>query len=148
MKLYYSPGACSLSPHIVALEAGLKLAVEKVDLGAHKTESGTDYYTINRKGAVPFLQTDDGKSLSEGAAIVQFLADQAPNSGLAPRAGTFERYQLMEWLNYISAEVHKGFGPLFNHPAIKPRGARSSGCGIREKIRLAVEFARARKSLI
>ena len=118
MKLYYSAGACSQSPHIVALEAGLKLSVEKVDLATHKTASGTDYYTINPKGAVPALQLDDGRMLTEGAAIVQYLADQAPESGLAPRAGSFERYQLMELLNYIAAEVHKGFSPLFN-PAIK-----------------------------
>jgi glutathione S-transferase len=114
MKLYYSPGACSLSPHIVLLEAGLPYTLEKVDLKTKKTEKGTDYSTINSKGSVPALQLDDGRVLTEGPAIVQYLADQKPDSGLAPRAGTFERYQLMEILNYITAELHKGFGPLFN----------------------------------
>ena len=117
MKLYYTPGACSLSPHIVLLEAGLPFTLEKVDLKTKKTEKGADYLPINSKGAVPTLELDDGRRLTEGAAIVQYLADQKPESGLAPRAGTFERYQLMEILNYIASEVHKGFGPLFN-PAI------------------------------
>ena len=114
MKLYYSPGACSLSPHIVLLEAGLPFTLEKVDLATKKTAAGVDYLTINSKGAVPALQLDDGQVLTEGPAIVQYLADQKPDSGLAPRAGTFERYQLMEMLNYITSEVHKGFSPLFN----------------------------------
>src|SRR5450755_2399448 len=117
MKLYYAPGACSLSPHIVLLEAGLPFTVEKTDFMTKKTEKGTDYLTINSKGAVPALQLDDGRVLTEGAAIVQYLADQKPDSGLAPRAGSFERYQLMEMLNYITSEVHKGFSPLFNPDA-------------------------------
>jgi glutathione S-transferase len=119
MKLYYSPGACSLSPHIVLLEAGLPFTLEKTDLKAKKTASGTDYLTINSKGAVPALQLDDGRVLTEGPAIIQYLADQKPDSGLAPRAGTFERYRLMETLNYITSELHKAFGPLFN-PASSP----------------------------
>jgi glutathione S-transferase len=114
MKLFYSPGACSLSPHIVLLEAGLPFTVEKTDLKTKKTETGADYYAINSKGAVPALQLDDGRVLTEGPAIVQYLADQKPESGLAPRAGTFERYQLMEILNYITSEVHKAYSPLFN----------------------------------
>ncbi|MEP6883897.1 MAG: glutathione transferase GstA [Gammaproteobacteria bacterium] len=114
MKLYYSKGACSLSPHIVLLEAGLPYTLEKVDMGSKKTESGVDYLTVNNKGSVPALQLDDGKILTEGPAVVQYLADLKPDSGLAPRAGTFERYQLMEILNYITSEVHKGFSPLFN----------------------------------
>jgi glutathione S-transferase len=117
MKLYYFTGACSLSPHIVLLEAGLPFSLVKVDAKTKKTESGADYLAINSKGAVPALQFDDGRVLTEGPAIVQYLADQKPESGLAPRAGTFERYQLMEILNYITSEVHKGFSPLFN-PAI------------------------------
>jgi glutathione S-transferase len=117
MKLYYAPGACSLSPHIVLLEAGLPYTLEKVDLAGKKTSAGADYYTINSKGSVPALQLDDGKVLTEGPAVVQYLADQKPESGLAPRAGTFERYQLMEILNYITAELHKGFAPLFNPEA-------------------------------
>jgi glutathione S-transferase len=114
MKLYYSAGACSLSPHIVLLEAGLPFTLEKADLKTKKTETGIDYLTINSKGSVPALQLDDGRVLTEGPAIVQYLADQKPDTGLAPRAGTFERYQLMEILNFISSEVHKGYGPLFN----------------------------------
>jgi glutathione S-transferase len=114
MKLFYSSGACSLSPHIVLLEAGLPFTIEKTDLKTKKTGTGSDYYSINSKGAVPALQLDDGRILTEGPAIVQYLADQKPESGLAPRAGTFERYQLMEILNYITSEVHKGFSPLFN----------------------------------
>jgi glutathione S-transferase len=114
MKLYYFTGACSLSPHIVLLEAGLPFTLEKIDFATKKTSTGIDYFTINSKGAVPALQLDDGRVLTEGPAIVQYLADLKPESGLAPRAGTFERYQLMEILNYITSEVHKGFSPLFN----------------------------------
>jgi glutathione S-transferase len=114
MKLYYTSGACSLSPHIVLLEAGLPYTLEKIDFAAKTTSTGVDYFTINSKGMVPALQLDDGHLLTEGPAIVQYLADQKPESGLAPRAGTFERYQLMEMLNYITSEMHKAFGPLFN----------------------------------
>jgi glutathione S-transferase len=115
MKLYYSPGACSLSPHIVLLEAGLPFTMEKVDIKKTKrTETGADYTTINSKGAVPALQFDDGRVLTEGSAIVQYLADQKPGSGLAPPAGSLERYRLMELLNYIGSELHKTYGPLFN----------------------------------
>ena len=114
MKLYYTPGACSLSPHIVLLEAGLPYTLEKVDLSTKKTSTGIDYLTINNKGAVPTLQLDDGRVLTEGPAVVQYLADLKPESGLAPRAGTFERYQLIEILNYITSELHKGLGALFN----------------------------------
>src|SRR5258708_30215220 len=117
MKLYYFAGACSLSPHIVALEAGVAVTMVKVDSKTKKTETGADYLAVNSKGAVPALQFDDGRVLTEGPAIVQYLADQKTESGLAPRAGTFERYQLMEMLNYITSEVHKSFSPLFN-PAI------------------------------
>src|SRR5882757_10794640 len=117
MKLYYFAGACSLSPHIVALEAGVAVTMVKVDSKTKKTETGADYLAVNSKGAVPALQFDDGRVLTEGPAIVQYLADQKPESGLAPRAGSFERYQLMEILNYITSEVHKGFSPLFNPEA-------------------------------
>jgi glutathione S-transferase len=113
MKLYFSPGACSLSPHIVLREAGLKFDTEKVSLADKKTEKGTDYTTINAKGYVPALQLDNGEVLTEGPAIVQYLADKAPEKKLAPPAGSMERYRLMEWLNFISTEVHKNFGPLF-----------------------------------
>jgi glutathione S-transferase len=113
MKLYYSPGACSLSPHIVLLEAGVPFTLEKTDIKKKKTADGGDYYQINSKGAVPALQLDDGRVLTEGPAVVQYIADQKPDSGLAPRWGTFERYQLMELLNFISSEVHKSYHPLF-----------------------------------
>jgi glutathione S-transferase len=114
MKLYYSPGACSLSPHIVLREAGLSFDIEKVDLRSKKTESGNDFNAINPKGMVPTLQLDDGSILTEGPAIVQYLADKAPQSKLAPANGTLERYRLQELLNFISTELHKGFTPLFN----------------------------------
>jgi glutathione S-transferase len=114
MKLYYSPGACSLSPHIVASEAGISLELEKVDLASHKTESGQDFTAVNPKGYVPTLRLDDGSILTEGPAIVQYLADQKPATGLAPAAGTMERYRLQEWLTFIGTELHKSFGTLFN----------------------------------
>ena len=114
MKLYYSPGACSLSPHIVLRESGLPFQPVLASTKTHKLADGTDYYTINPKGYVPLLELDDGQRLSEGPAIVQYIADQVPEKKLAPPAGTMERYRLMEWLNFISTEVHKGFSPLFN----------------------------------
>src|SRR5437879_5892481 len=117
MKLYYSPGACSLSPHIVASEAGIKLELEKVDLSSHKTEGGQDFIALNPKGYVPTLRLDDGGILTEGPAIVQYLADQKPATGLAPAAGTIERYRLQEWLTFIGTELHKSFGTLFNKAA-------------------------------
>jgi glutathione S-transferase len=113
MKLYYAPGACSLSPHIVLREAGLSADLEQVDLRAKKTKGGSDYTSINPKGQVPALILDDGQLLTEGPAIVQYLADQKPDSGLAPRNGTVERYRLQEWLNFITSELHKSFGALF-----------------------------------
>jgi glutathione S-transferase len=113
MKLFYSPGACSLSPHIVSREAGLPLELVKVDLKAKKYDGGADYTKINAKGYVPALQLDSGQVLTEGPAIVQYLADQKPDARLAPKLGSFERYQLQEWLNFIGTELHKGFSPLF-----------------------------------
>lgn len=114
MKLYYSPGACSFSPHIVLHESGLPFEVERVDLKTKKTETGADYDSINPKSYVPALLMDNGELLTEGPAIVQYIADRVPEKKLAPPAGTMERYRLQEWLNYISSEIHKGFGPLFN----------------------------------
>jgi len=116
MKLYYSPGVCSLSPHIVAREVGLALQLVKVDLKEHRTEDGSDYYQVNPRGYVPLLELADGTRLREGPAIVQYLADLAPERALAPRAGTIERVRLQEWLTYISSELHKQFYWLF-HPA-------------------------------
>jgi glutathione S-transferase len=117
MKLYFTPGACSLSPHIVLHEAGLPFEAETVDLKSKKTGSGADFTTVNPKGAVPALQLDNGEVLTEGVAIVQYLADQKPETGLAPQNGTLPRYRLQEWLNFVSTELHKGFSPLFN-PAL------------------------------
>jgi len=117
MKLYYSPGACSLSPHIVLNEGGFRFDKERVDFATKKTESGVDYTTINSNGYVPALLLDNGQVLTEGPAIVQYLADLVPDKKLAPRAGTVERYQLMQWLNFIGTELHKGFSPLFNPQA-------------------------------
>ncbi|TYK71452.1 glutathione transferase GstA [Comamonas sp. Z3] len=114
MKLYYSPGACSLSPHIVLHEAELQHETVMVSTKSHKLQDGTDYYGINPLGYVPFLVLDSGDTLREGPAIVQYLADLAPEKNLAPANGTVARYHLQEWLNFISTEVHKGFGPLFN----------------------------------
>lgn len=114
MKLYFSPGACSLSPHIVLREASLSFDLVQVNLRDKTLADGSDYRAINPKGSVPLLVMADGNRLSEGPAIVQYLADQAPNSQLAPAAGTLEHYRLLEWLNFISSELHKGFSPLFN----------------------------------
>lgn len=117
MKLYYSPGACSLSPHIVAREAGVALELEKVDLASKKTAAGEDFRAINPKGYVPAIRLDDGTLLTEGPAIVQYLADQKPDSGLAARAGSPERYKLAEWLAFLNSEVHKVWGGLWNPKA-------------------------------
>ncbi len=114
MKLYYSPGACSLSPHIILREGEFDFQLERVDLQSAETETGADYKTINLNGYVPALKLDDGQVLTEGPAIVQYLADRVPEKRLVPAAGTLERYRLMEWLNFISTELHKGFGALFN----------------------------------
>jgi glutathione S-transferase len=114
MKLYYSPGACSLSPHIVAREAGIPIQLEKYDYMTKKTAGGADYLKINPKGYVPALELDNGEVLTEGPAIVQYLADRNPKSGLAPEWGSPERYRLQEWLNFISTELHKSFSPFFN----------------------------------
>lgn len=114
MKLYFSTGACSLSPHIVLKELGLDFEAVRVDLKTHRTEQGADYYQINPKGYVPLLQLDDGQTLSEGPAIVQYLADLKPDAKLAPTWGTMARYRLIELLNFISTELHKTIGSLFN----------------------------------
>ena len=114
MKLYFSPGACSLSPHIVLHELGLPFEAVQVDLKTKRLKDGADFWKINPKGYVPTLQLDDGAILTEGPAIVQYLADLKPASGLAPANGSFARYRLQEWLNFISTELHKQFSPLFN----------------------------------
>jgi glutathione S-transferase len=114
MKLYYTPGACSLSPHIVLLEAGLPYDLVKVDLRAKKLENGDDYLKVNPKGQVPALALDGGELVTEGPVIVQMIADKAPGKNLAPARDSTERYKLQEWLNYITAELHKSMGPLFS----------------------------------
>ena len=114
MKLYYSPGACSLSPHICLREAGLTFDLEQVDLGTKKTASGADYTAVNANGYVPALKLDGGETLTEGPAIVQWIADQKPDSGLMPKSGTMDRYRAQSWLNFITSELHKGIGALFN----------------------------------
>ena len=122
MKLYYSPGACSLSPHIALHEAGLAFEAIAAPTKTHQLPDGTDFYTVNPLGYVPFLTLDDGRSLHEGPAIVQYIADLAPDKNLAPPNGTYERYKLQEWLTFIGTELHKTFSPLFvptTHPDTK-----------------------------
>lgn len=119
MKLYYAPGTCALSPHIVAKEAGIPIDLVKVDLPTKTIAKEGDFWDVNPKGYVPALELDDGQVLTEGPAIVQYLADRAPASGLAPSNGTFERVRLQEALNYITAEIHKAYSPLFK-PDVLP----------------------------
>ena len=134
MKLYYAPAACSLAVHITAREAGLPLELVKVDLGKHTLDDGTDYYTINPRGYVPALRLDDGTLLTEVAAIVQYLGDLAPASGIVPPAGTMERVHLQEWLTFVSSELHKAFSPWLWHPET----AESTKQAVKE--RLALRF--------
>ncbi|MGO4574230.1 glutathione transferase GstA [Microvirga sp. 2TAF3] len=113
MKLYYSPGACSLAPHIVAAEAGLDVQLDKVNLSAKTTEAGQNFLNVNPKGYVPALVLDNGELLTEASVVVQYLADRAPASGLMPECGSMDRYRVQEWLAFIATELHKGFGPLW-----------------------------------
>ncbi len=133
MKLFYAPGACSLSPHIVLNELGLPFTIEAVNLKTKKTESGADFTAINPKGYVPALQLDDGEVLTEGAAIVQYLADKHAPGMLAPLAGTVERARLNGHLNFISAELQKAFGPLFN-PALAPEAREAAVANLGRKL--------------
>ena len=134
MKLYYSPGACSLSPHIALHEAGLAFEPVLASTKSHKLPDGTDYYGINPLGYVPMLELDDGTRLREGPAIVQYIADQVPTKNLAPANGTLPRYRLQEWLTFIGTEIHKSFSPLFN-PAMPEEAKKLS------KEKLASRFA-------
>lgn len=133
MKLFYTPGACSLSPHIVLRELGLSFALEAVDLKTKKTESGADFTAINPKGYVPALQIQDGELLTEGAAIVQYLVDKHAPGTLAPVSGTVERARLNGHLNFISAELHKAFGPLFN-PTLATEAREAAVANIGRKL--------------
>ncbi len=119
MKLYFAPGACSMATHIVLRETGRTFDLEKVNLATKQTESGEDYTKVNPKGYVPALRLDNGEVLTEAAVTLQYVADQKPESGMVPQAGSMERYRLMESLNFISTEIHKSFGALFN-PNITP----------------------------
>lgn len=119
MKLYFAPGACSMAPHIILRGADFAFDLEKVDLASKRTAGGKNYLQVNPKGYVPALELDDGEILTEVPVLLQYLADQKPEAHLAPRAGTMERYRLMEWLNFVTSEIHKQFGPLFN-PKITP----------------------------
>jgi glutathione S-transferase len=128
MKLYYVPGACSLAPHIALREAGIQFDLDKVDPATKKTASGEDFMKANPKGYVPALRTHQGNVMTEASVLVQFVADQKPEANLAPKFGTTERYQMMEWLNFIATELHKGFGPLWNPnaPAETKEGAKNA----------------------
>ena len=114
MKLYFSPGACSLAPHIVLRETKLTFTPVRVDLAAHKTASGDDYYAVNSKGSVPVLELDDGERLTEGPVIAQWVCDRANRADLMPVAGSMARYRVMEWQNYVTSEIHKSYSPLFS----------------------------------
>ncbi len=125
MKLYFSPNACSLASHIVLKELGLPFDAVQVDLRSKRTAAGADFTAINAKGYVPALELDDGRVLTEGTAVLQYLADLKPAAGLAPAPSSFERYRLQEWLGFINSEIHKGFSPLFN-PAITDAGREAA----------------------
>lgn len=114
MKLYYSPGACSLAPHILLRDTALPFTAVRVDTKTHKTADGDDYYAINPKGSVPVLELDDGSRLTEGPVVCQYLCDRAGRTDLMPAAGTMQRYRVMEWQNYVTSELHKSFSPFFN----------------------------------
>lgn len=139
MKLFYSPGVCSLSPHIALREAGLPVELCKVDLKSKQMEGGANYAALNPKGYVPAIELEDGSLLTEGPAIVQYIADKAPGSGLAPAAGTLERYRLQEWLGFINSELHKAFSPLF-----KPDTPDSVKAGIKTTLAGRFDFLSSR----
>ena len=148
MKLYYSPGACSLASHIIIKELGIGVEIVKVDLKTHTTENGEDYFSINAKGYVPYLQIDETKNLSEGVAILQYLADLQPEKDLAPEVGTFERYQLQEWLTFISSEIHKGMGTFFYSGALSEDGATQLKQRIQKRLQIADDKLATSKFLL
>jgi glutathione S-transferase len=147
MKLYYAPGACSLSPHIVARELGLDLQLEKVDTKSHTFGSGSDFYKVNPKGYVPVLEIKPGELLTEGPAIVQYLGDQKPQAGVVPAAGTMERYRLQEMLGYINSELHKTYSPLFN-PNTKPETAEERKEYLKKRYKYLDEVLAGREYLL
>ena len=136
MKLYYSPGACSQAVHIALHEAGIEHESESVDLGAKRTETGADYWAINPKGAVPALDLGDGQILTENAAILQYVGDLSSDEGLLPKVGELRRYRVLEWLNFIATELHKGFGPLWN-----PASSDEAKQGARDLLAKKFDFA-------
>ena len=135
MKLYYSPGACSLASHIALLEAGLPFTADRVDMRSRQTSDGRDFTTVNPNGYVPSLELDNGEILNEGQAILQYIADRSPGAQLAPPAGSMPRYRLIEWLSFISSELHKGFGPL-----LRPGGPEDTKVSIRDKLGLRLGY--------
>lgn len=141
MKLYYATHSCSLSPHIIANEAGIVLELEKVDIGRvpHLTAAGGDFATINPKGYVPALRLEDGSLLTEGLVIALYLADQAPQSGLAPAEGTSERYRLLEWLAFIGSELHKAYSPWLFHPELGETAQQAARAKILGRLALIEE---------
>lgn len=136
MKLYFSPGACSLASHIALREAGLPFETDKVDMRSRKTSDGREFTDVNPNGYVPALQLDDGEVLTEVQAILQYIADQKPDARLAPPAGSMSRYRLLEWLSFISSELHKGFGPL-----LRPGNPEEVKTAAREKLGRRLGFA-------
>jgi glutathione S-transferase len=134
MKLYYSPGACSLSPHIALQESGLAFEAIAAPTKTHKLPDGSDYYKVNPLGYVPLLELDDGTRLREGPAIVQYVADQVPDKKLAPANGTMARYKLQEWLTFIGTEIHKGFSPMFN-PAMPAEAKAIAKAKLEERLK-------------
>ncbi len=146
MKLYYSPGACSLSPHIVAREAALDLELVKVDAKTKTIETRGDFWAVNPKGYVPALQIAEGEVLTEGPAIVQYLADRNPESGLAPPAGSIDRYRLQEMLGYINSEIHKAYSPFFK-PDTPPGVREERGAYLRRRYALLDDRLRGRAYL-
>ena len=134
MKLYFSPGACSLAPHIVLNESGLAYEAVRASTKTHQLDDGTDYYTINSKGYVPLLELDSGERLTEGPVIVQYIADKVPEKKLAAANGTMARYRQQEWLNFITSELHKGFGNLFN-PAMPEEGKAVARARVTDRLK-------------
>lgn len=135
MKLYYSPGVCSLAPHILLRETGLPFDLVRVDLASHKMQEQDDYYAINAKGAVPVLELDDGERLTEGPVIAQWICDRAGRTDLMPAAGTMARYRVMEWQSYVSSELHKSYSPLF-----KPDFSEEGKAWLRAALRKRYEY--------